>query len=90
MLAPVIEPIDEPRMVIRVADDDLDIPSEKIDTIITRRAACKVVLLAEPSVLRVIAGSMGRWRGGGTAPACGATSTWRSPAAAGRSHDIPR
>ena len=33
--AVVTELIDEPRMVIRVADDDLDIPSEKIDTITT-------------------------------------------------------
>ena len=45
------ELIDEPRMVIRVADDDLDILSEKIDAITTRRGfAGKVVLLAEPSV----------------------------------------
>ena len=61
MLAAVItELIDEPRMVIRVADDDLDTLSEKIDTITTRRGfAGKVVLLAEPSVARVIAGSNG-------------------------------
>ena len=52
MLGAVItELIDEPRMVIRVADDDLDTISEKIDTIATRRGfAGKVVLLAETSV----------------------------------------
>jgi flagellar assembly protein FliH len=52
MLGAVItELIDEPRMVIRVADDDLDTISEKIDTIATRRGfAGKIVLLAEPSV----------------------------------------
>jgi len=43
--------IDEPRMVIRVADADLDALSERIDAIATRRGfAGKVVLLAEPSV----------------------------------------
>jgi flagellar assembly protein FliH len=43
--------IDEPRMVIRVADADLDALSERIDAIATRRGfAGKLVLLAEPSV----------------------------------------
>ena len=52
MLGAVItDLIDEPRMVIRVADADLDALSEQIDTIATRRGfAGKVVLLAEPSV----------------------------------------
>jgi flagellar assembly protein FliH len=52
MLSAVItELIDEPRMVIRVADEDLDALSERIDTITTRRGfAGKVVLLAEPTV----------------------------------------
>jgi flagellar assembly protein FliH len=52
MLGTVIaELIDEPRMVIRVADEDLDALSERIDTITARRGfAGKVVLLAEPTV----------------------------------------
>lgn len=52
MLSAVItELIDEPRMVIRVADEDLDAMAERIDTIAQRRGfAGKVVLLAEPSV----------------------------------------
>jgi flagellar assembly protein FliH len=52
MIAAVItDLIDEPRMVIRVADADLDALSERIDAIATRRGfAGKVVLLAEPSV----------------------------------------
>ena len=52
MLGAVItELIDEPRMVIRVADEDLDALSERIDTITARRGfAGKVVLLAETSV----------------------------------------
>jgi flagellar assembly protein FliH len=49
--AVVTELIDEPRMVIRVADADLDALSERIDAIAARRGfAGKVVLLAEPSV----------------------------------------
>ena len=52
MLSTVIaELIDEPRMVIRVADEDLDALSERIDTIAARRGfAGKIVLLAETSV----------------------------------------
>jgi flagellar assembly protein FliH len=52
MLGAVItELIDEPRMVIRVADDDLDEMSERIEAIAARRGfAGKIVLLAEPSV----------------------------------------
>ncbi|WP_158047174.1 FliH/SctL family protein [Skermanella pratensis] len=43
--------IDEPRLVIRLADGDLDALSERIDAITTRRGfAGKVVLLAEPTV----------------------------------------
>ena len=81
MGAVITELIDEPRMVIRVADDDLDALSERIDAIATRRGfAGKVVLLAEPSVAPAIAGSSGPTAGwSGTAPACGTTSTWRSP-----------
>jgi flagellar assembly protein FliH len=52
MLGAVItELIDEPRMVIRVADEDLDTLSEKIDTIAARRGfAGKIVMLADSSV----------------------------------------
>ncbi len=51
MSAVITELIDEPRMVIRVADEDLDALSDRIDTIAQRRGfAGKVVLLAEPSV----------------------------------------
>jgi flagellar assembly protein FliH len=52
MIAAVItDLIDEPRMVIRVADADLDALSERIDAIAARRGFTgKVVLLAEPSV----------------------------------------
>jgi flagellar assembly protein FliH len=47
----VNELVDEPRLVIRVADADLDAISERIDTITTRRGfAGKIVLLAEPAV----------------------------------------
>ncbi|UEM04236.1 flagellar assembly protein FliH [Skermanella rosea] len=43
--------IDEPRLVIRLADADLDALSERIDAITARRGfAGKVVLLAEPTV----------------------------------------
>jgi len=43
--------IDEPRLVIRVADDDLDAISERLDPITSRRGfGGKVVLLAEPAV----------------------------------------
>jgi len=51
MSAVITELIDEPRMVIRVADEDLDALSERIDAVAQRRGfAGKVVLLAEPSV----------------------------------------
>jgi flagellar assembly protein FliH len=51
MSAVITELIDEPRMVIRVADEDLDALSERIDTVAQRRGfAGKVVLLAEPTV----------------------------------------
>ena len=82
MGAVITELIDEPRMVIRVADEDLDALSERIDTIAKRRGfAGKVVLLAEPSVAAGDAGSSGPTAGwSGTAPACGTTSTRRSSA----------
>jgi flagellar assembly protein FliH len=51
MSAVITELIDEPRMVIRVADEDLDALSERIDAVAQRRGfAGKVVLLAEPTV----------------------------------------
>ena len=51
MSAVITELIDEPRMVIRVADEDLDALSDRIDTIAQRRGfSGKIVLLAEPSV----------------------------------------
>jgi flagellar assembly protein FliH len=51
MSAVITELIDEPRMVIRVADEDLDALSDRMDTIAQRRGfAGKVVLLAEPTV----------------------------------------
>jgi flagellar assembly protein FliH len=51
MSAVITELIDEPRMVIRVADEDLDALSDRIDTIAQRRGfAGKVVLLAEPTI----------------------------------------
>jgi flagellar assembly protein FliH len=51
MSAVITELIDEPRMVIRVADEDLDALSDRIDTVAQRRGfAGKVVLLAEPTV----------------------------------------
>ena len=100
MLSAVItELIDEPRMVIRVADEDLDALSEKSTP--SRRGvgfAGKIVLLADPRWLRATAGSSGPtaaaerdsarlWHDiDWRSPACWATARPRAPASSHAPH----